>query len=89
MTIQTHKLASSAAITIGISYIICASLMHIWPKIMLQLMAELMHMSSLEIIEPYFQVTLKNFISGILQSIIYTYFFVALWGTLYNRYSFR
>ncbi len=85
MKVQAQKLAQAAAATAAISYAICALLMSIWPAQTLQLTADLMHRTTLADVLPTFQVTPYNFLSGLIQLVVYTYLIVLLFGTLYNR----
>lgn len=85
MKLHAQKLALAAAGSVGICFAICAALMCMWPAPTLQLTAHMLHLTSLQIIEPYFQVTLFNFTCGLVQWMVYTYLCVLLFASLYNR----
>ena len=85
MKLCAHKFALAAAIASGFGYALCALLMLLWPGQSLQFMASLMHMTSLSILAPYFQVTIFNFISGIIQCMLYSYVYVFVFALIYNQ----
>lgn len=85
MKVHAQKLAQAAAATAAISYGICALVMSIWPVRTLQLTADLMHRTTLADVLPTFQVTPYNFLSGLIQIVVYSYLIALLFGTLYNR----
>lgn len=84
MKINANQFALSASFAMGTFYAVCALFVYMWPTYSLKLIADLMHLSSLEPLTPYFQVTLTNFVSGLAQSIVYTYIFVYLWIFIFN-----
>ncbi len=84
MKINANLFALSASITMGIGYAICALIVYVWPTHSLKLFADMMHLTSLKVLSPYFHVTTTNFISGLVQLIIYTYAFVYVWILIFN-----
>ena len=84
--INAHRLALSAAITTGISYLVYATFAYFYPDKAMQLIASL-HMMRGGIVERIIQVNTFNLISGFSQSVLYTYVYVLAVGTIYNRIS--
>jgi len=74
------KLATSAGVAIAIAYTVCALFVHARPEVALNLMAQMMHLTSIEPLAhylPFMHVTAANFISGIAQS--FAYIFGVVW----------
>ena len=84
MTFNSQKLALSAAGSIAIWYTFCFLTCWLWPKESLQLIAQLIHVSSLEHLEPYMSFTFLGYISGLIQNILYVYLFVWPMAAIYN-----
>jgi len=85
MKIHAHQLGLAAGLSMSFWFFVCAVLMWIWPAGALKLTASLMHMTSLSLFAPYFQVTLVNFLSGFTQCFVYTYLYTFVLATIYNR----
>ena len=84
--INAHRLALSAAITTGISYLVYALFAYFYPDRAMQLVASL-HMMRCGIVERIIQVNTFNIVSGFVQSVLYTYVYVLVVGMIYNRIS--
>lgn len=77
MNYPINKFAAAASLAVGTTYTMCTILVIIFPLRALQLVASLMHMNSLALFEPYYQVTAANFIAGLL--LLMTFSFVIVW----------
>ena len=84
MKIHAHKFGIAAAVSMGFWYVICALAFFLWHDQALQFTAAIFHMTSLGPLVPYFQVTVANASSGLIQSMLYTYLFTAVMGAVYN-----
>jgi len=76
------KIGVAAATAVAIGYTLCALFVHINPQHALQLSAQLMHLTSTEPLAPYvpyLHITAENYISGVVQSFIYS--FALVWGS--------
>ena len=70
------KIAVSAATAIAIGYTACALFVHLQPQAALNLLAQMMHLTSSAPFAPYMpylQVTASNYVSGVAQSFAYTF----------------
>lgn len=88
MKLHSLKFAGAGALAAGISYSACAALFYYWPSQSLEYTAQLLHLKSLAAISSYMKIDPMNFLSGLLQIILYA--FITLWimAVLYN-YSLR
>jgi len=89
MQLHPRAFAAAAAASMGICYVICAGFVVTWPQHALDLTASLFHLRSLELFEPYLQITPANFMSGLIQSMLYTYVYVWLLTAIYNIFVRR
>ncbi|HEB41796.1 MAG TPA: hypothetical protein ENI08_02120 [Candidatus Dependentiae bacterium] len=85
MKLHTHKFAFAAASSMALLYIVCATLVMLWPTQALQLTASWLHLSTLKQVAPYIQVTFANATSGTIQSFVYTYLYAWLLAWIYNQ----
>ena len=79
MTLDSHKFSLSAALMVGVAYLICTVFCYLWPQFSSDLMAPMLHVSSLDMV-----ITLQGTVLGLVQYVAYTYALVYLWAWLYN-----
>lgn len=84
MKCYTQQLAFSAAVTTAIIYTLGALVVIAFPQQVLLMWAPLCYVTSLEYVAPYMGISFMGFLSGILQSFMYTYFYAWLLGSMYN-----
>ncbi|MEX0849850.1 MAG: hypothetical protein WD055_06480 [Candidatus Dependentiae bacterium] len=85
MKCYTHQLAFAAAATTATFYAIGALLVKIFPIQMIQLWAPLCYLRTADLFLPFIGVPLAGFVSGIIQSFLYTYLYAWLLGSVYNK----
>lgn len=86
MNSNLNKLAAAASLAVGTTYTVCTILVIVFPKQALQLVASLMHMTSLALFDPYYQVTFSNFIAGLLLLMTFSFVLVWLTGFIYGLF---
>ncbi len=79
MALDSHKFSLSAGLTAGVAYLVCTAFCYLWPQLSSDLMAPMVHMSSVGTV-----VTLQGTVLGLVQFVAYTYALVYLWAWLYN-----
>jgi len=84
MAIHSHKLALAAAGSMAIWYTFCILTCWFWPQQSLQLLAHLIHASSLEHLAPLMSFTFVGVVCGYIQSMTYVYLFVWPMASIYN-----
>ncbi len=82
---NANKCAMSAAGAFGALYVLCALFVMAWPAQSLQLKADFLHLTTLDHLAPILQVTAMNFISGLVQIMVYAYITVWMWCYIYNN----
>jgi hypothetical protein len=76
-----HKrFAFSAAVAMGVAYLISTIFVMVLPKQALKLTADLLHLSTLEPLAPVVHVTPMGFICGLITVLAYTFFVAWLTG---------
>ena len=81
---NAHKLALAASGTVGIFHIVCSALTALWPETSLNLMADMIF-STGEKMMPFLTLTWGIFFSSLIQSVVYTYIMVYVFGWMYNK----
>ncbi len=85
MKCYTQQLAFAAATAMALLYTLGAILVITFPQQILTLWAPLCYLYSAELFQPYLGVSFMSFISGIIQSFVYTYIYAWLLGAVYNK----
>ncbi len=84
MTFNSQKLALAATTSTVIWYSVCTLLCALWPQWALQMVADILHLSTLDHLLPIFHITFRSFISGLIQSCLSMYLFVWPMAAIYN-----
>jgi hypothetical protein len=87
MKLHSCKLAFAAALASAVLYGLCTAMMYWWPAHALQMKADLLHMRNADLFSPYIQITLKNFLCGLIQVFVSSFIFFYLTALLYRLFS--
>ena len=85
MNCYPHQLAFAAAVAMAIFYSLGALVVLVFPEQILDIWAPLLYLTSADLFKPYLGVQITGFISGIIQSFVYTYAYAWLLGIIYNK----
>lgn len=86
MKLNIQKFSLAAALTLGVTYVICAIFVSLWPTFALQLFGWLVHLVNVDKFAGDVQITVVGFIVGLLQATIYTYIGALLFAWLHNKF---
>lgn len=84
MKLDGHKLGLTAAATSAILFTACSIIMHLWPQQSLDLSAALFHLSSFGPLMNFFEMSARVYVSGVIQTALYSYIYVQLFVFVYN-----
>lgn len=82
--LESNRLAIAAATVGGIAYAVCAAAVAIAPAATLQLFGWLVHVLNIEQYAGVMGITPDAFLAGLVQTIVYVYLAVLLFGVTYN-----
>ena len=85
MKLNLHKLALSGGIASAIFYTGCSIIMQFWPEKTMEMSAAFFHLSSFGPLTVYFDNSPQVFVSGLVQSAVYSYLYFYLVGYIFNR----
>lgn len=85
MELNKSKLALATTITMAITYLICGLFTALWPDVALKFLGWMIHLVNIEKFAGGVNVTLGNFILGLLPILFYTYLGTYLFAWLYNK----
>ena len=85
MTLNAHKLALAATITMGVVYAVCGIFTALAPDLALRFLGWMMHLINIEKFAGDVEITLSSFVLGLLPLLFYAYLFTYLFAWLYNR----
>lgn len=84
MKFNVQQLAISAALTMGVAYLVCALVVGLWPDVVLKLMQSLFHLVNLQTVFGTMNITFTGFFSGLVQAMLYPYLAILGFGWFYN-----
>ncbi len=84
MKIDAHKLGVTGAATSAILYTVCSIWMYFSPDSMLNMSAALFHLTSFGPLAPFFEINAQVFVSGMVQTAVYSYIYAYLFAYVYN-----
>jgi hypothetical protein len=87
MKIDAHKLGVTGAATSAIFYTVCSIWMYFSPDGMVNLSAALFHLQSFGPLTPFFDINAQIFVSGVVQTAVYSYIYAYLFAYVYNYIS--
>ncbi len=87
LQLNSKGFASASAVVFGMSYIVCAVFVLFWPGFAVTLFGWLFHLFNVEKFASGVQVTVRSFIGGLLQVVIYSYIVAWLLAWFYNKFS--
>ena len=82
--VHPHPIGVAAGFTAGIVYIICATVVTLWPTQALNFFANWFHGIDLTKIAVPVQLNFRNFIVGLLSVVLSFYIIGLIYGLLYN-----
>lgn len=85
MKLDAHKLGLAAGATSAIIFTACSILMHLWPYQMINMSAAMFHLSSFGPLNDFFALNAQIFVSGLIQSAVYSYISVYVFAYVYNN----
>ena len=84
MKFEEHKLALAAGITSAIIFTACSIIMYLWPQ-SLNMSAAMFHLTSFGPLNAFFDLNAQIFVSGLVQTSVYTYICIYLFAYIYNQ----
>jgi len=84
MKLDSHKLGITGAATSVIVYTVCSLWMYFSPNSMIDMSAALLHLNSFGPLAPFFDINAQIFVSGVVQTAVYSYIYVYLFAYVYN-----
>lgn len=85
MTLNANKFSLAAAMTMGITYVICAVFTALVPDIALKFLGWMMHIVNVEKFAGGVEVTIGGFLLGLLPILFYSYLAAYVFARLYNK----
>jgi hypothetical protein len=85
MKLDGHKLGLAAAATSAIIFTACSIIMHLWPMQSIEMSAALFHLSSFGPLTEFFELNAQIFVSGLVQTAVYSYIYVQLFVVMYHH----
>ena len=85
MKVDPHKLGLAGGLTSAIFFTGCSVLMQFWPAKIIEMSAALFHLSSFGPLIEYFNLSPQIFVSGLIQSAVYSYIYFYVLGYILNR----
>jgi len=85
MQFNAQKLASAAALTSGVMYLVCVVVAVAWPEVALKLVGWLAHIVNIEKFAGDVAVTAGGVAIGLLEVMVYGYIAAWIFASIYNR----
>jgi len=86
MTLNTHKFALAATLTMAITYVVCAVFVALFPGLAVQFLGWMLHLVNVEKFVGGTNVTVTNVILGLLPIVFYTYVGSWIFVAFYNKF---
>ncbi len=83
MKVDGHKLGLAGAVTSAIIFTACSIIMHFWPA-SVDISAAVFHLSSFGPLTAFFDLNAQIFVSGLIQSSLYTYIYLYVFVYVFN-----
>lgn len=84
MKLDSHKLGLTGAATSALMYTVCSVWMYFWPANMISMSAAVLHLSSFGPLAPFFDINAPIFVSGVVQTAVYSYTYIYLFAYVFN-----
>lgn len=85
MKFNAHKFGFAGSIASGLCYTICTLFCYFLPDLSFSLMAPMIHLTSLQLFIPYHQISMKIYLMGLSQWVIYSYMLLGFFAWFYNK----
>ncbi len=85
MKLNGHKLGLVGAATSAIIFTACSIFMHLWPAQAINMSAALFHLSSFGPLTEFFELNAQLFVSGLVQTAVYSYIYIYLFVCIYDH----
>jgi len=85
MHLNTRTFSNSAALTMGVVYVVCAAFVALFPDLALQLLGWLVHLVNVDKFAGDVAMTWAGFVGGLIQVLLYTWVGAYLFAWLHNR----
>jgi hypothetical protein len=85
MKFDAHKLGLAGALASAVFYVVGTALMQFWPERTIEMSAALFHLSSFGPLLPYVNLSPQVFVSGLVQTTVYSYIYFYIFGYAFNR----